>query len=71
VRTPPEPASKGERTAAIVNCFAAYIGRSGNNVGIVVRGTQGQLARVDAATVANPFELLMVVISLNPPVGMG
>jgi hypothetical protein len=57
--------------AAIVNCFAVDISRSGTNVGIVVRGAQGQIARVDAATVANPFELLMVVTSLNPPVGMG
>jgi hypothetical protein len=57
--------------AAMVNCFAAYIGRSDSYVGIVVRGARGQLARVDAAIVASPFELLMVVNTLNPPVGMG
>ena len=57
--------------AAMVNCFAAFIGRSASTVGIVVDGAQGRITRVDAATVADPFELLMVVNTLNPPVGLG
>jgi hypothetical protein len=64
-----------QSASGLVDCLATYLRGEGRNLNIEIQRVTGDrvqpLTRMDGQIAASPFELLSVVVSLNPPVGMG